>query len=156
MSIAKVKEHLEKLGFEDRLMEFEVSSATVAEAAKALDCMEAEIAKTLSFMHEDGAILIVAAGDGKVDNAKFKAEFKMKAKMIPFELVEEMTGHAAGGVCPFGVNDNAKVYLDISLKRFDIVYPAGGNSMSAVRLSIEELEKASGYIRWVDVCKEIV
>ena len=155
MSFIKAKEHLEKYKLTDRIIEFNVSSATVEEAAKALNCNEEEIAKTLSFMVNDKSILIAVAGDSKIDNSKFKLEFKTKAKMIPFEQVEELIGHRVGGVCPFGINENVEVYLDVSLKRFDIVYPACGSSNSAVKLNIEELEKTSNYIKWIDVCKKI-
>lgn len=155
MSLTRTKEHLQKYGLEDRIMEFSVSSATVEEAAKALNCKEEEIAKTLSFIVEDKPILIVAAGDAKVDNKKFKAEFHTKAKMIPFELVEELIGHAVGGVCPFGVNENVDVYLDDSLKKLEIMYPAAGTSSSAVKLNMSELETASEYKKWIDVCKDM-
>ena len=136
-------------------MEFNTSSATVEDAAKALNCKEKEIAKTLSFLVNNEAILIVVAGDKKIDNTKYKAEFNTKARMIPFEEVEEYTGHKPGGVCPFGVKENVKIYLDESLKRFDIIYPACGSSNSAVKLTIEELEKASNFEKWVDVFKDI-
>jgi len=155
MSLLKAKEYLTKYGLDDKIMEFPVSSATVKEAAEAVGCADAEIAKTLSFIVNDDAILIVVSGDQKIDNSKFKSEFHEKAKMIPFDDVEPMIGHAVGGVCPFGINDNVKVYLDESLKRFNIVYPACGSGNSAARLTLEELEKASGYEKWIDVCKEI-
>lgn len=155
MSLEKVKEHLKKYGLDKRVLEFESSSATVSEAAKAADCTEGEIAKTLSFLIEDAPILIVAAGDRKIDNSKYKAEFCTKAKMIPFEDVERLTGHRAGGVCPFAVNENVKVYLDASLKEHEMVYPACGSSNSAIKLSLAELEEASGFIKWVDVCKRL-
>lgn len=155
MSFLKAKEHLEKYGLEDRIMEFDVSSATVAEAAKAVNCNEEEIVKTLSFLVGDVPILIAVAGDSKIDNSKFKAEFHTKAKMIPFENVEELIGHGVGGVCPFGICENVEVYLDESLKRFLTVYPACGSSNSAVRLSVNELEQTSDYKKWVDVCKRI-
>ena len=134
-------------------MEFDVSSATVIEAAIALNCKEQEIAKTLSFIVNDRPVLIVTAGDSKVDNSKFKTKFNVKAKMIPFDDVERLVGYAVGGVCPFGVNEDVDVFLDESLKRFDTVYPACGSSNSAIKLSIEELEKASNYKEWIDVCK---
>lgn len=155
MSFLKAKKHLQKYGLEDKIMEFDVSSATVEEAAKAINCKESEIAKTLSFIIEDKPILIVISGDSKVDNSKFKEEFHTKAKMIPFEKVEELIGHAAGGVCPFGINENVEVYLDNSLKRFEIIYPACGSSNSAVKLTLNELEEISNYKKWVDVCKSI-
>lgn len=155
MSLVKAKGYLQKYGLEDKIMEFSVSSATVEEAAKAINCKEEEIVKTLSFIVEDKPILIAVAGDSKIDNSKFKAEFHTKAKMIPFENVEELIGHAVGGVCPFGINENVDVYLDNSLKRFTIVYPACGSSNSAVKLTLEELEKTSNYKKWIDVCKGI-
>ncbi len=153
MAIEKGKAHLEKYGLADRVMEFTVSSATVEAAAIAVGSSEAEIAKTLSFLVGEKAILIVAAGDAKIDNKKYKAEFHAKAKMIPFESVEEIIGHAAGGVCPFGIKEGVDVYLDESLKRFEIVYPACGSGNSAVKLTIPELELSSEYLKWIDVCK---
>ncbi len=155
MSLVRAKEHLSKFGLEERVMEFDTSSATVQEAAKAVNCKEEEIAKTLSFIINDKPVLIVVAGDCKIDNSKFKAEFATKAKMIPFDMVEDLVGHAVGGVCPFGVNDDVIIYLDNSLRRFDIIYPAAGSSNSAVKLTIDELEKTSNYEKWVDVCKSI-
>lgn len=155
MSIEIAREHLKKYGMDDRIMEFDVSSATVELAAAALGCEEREIAKTLSFMADDRVILVVAAGDCRVDNKKYKAEFAAKAKMIPFDDVERLTGHAAGGVCPFGVREGVEVYLDEALKRFDKVYPACGSANSAIGMTIAELEEASEYIRWVDVCKTV-
>lgn len=155
MAFGKAKEHLAKYGMDVRVMEFDVSSATVGEAAKAVGSSEGEIAKTLSFLVDDKPILIVVAGDCKIDNAKYKAYFHAKAKMIPLEDVEELIGHAVGGVCPFGINEGVEVYLDESLKRFEIVYPACGSSNSAVKLNIEELEKASQFKCWLDVCKMI-
>ena len=155
MSLINAKEYLEKYGLENRIMEFDVSSATVKEAAKAINCKEGEIVKTLSFIVNDIPILIAVAGDSKIDNSKFKEEFQTKAKMIPFDNVEELIGHAVGGVCPFGINENVEVYLDNSLKRFDIVYPACGSSNSAVKLTLYELEKASNCKKWIDVCKLI-
>lgn len=155
MAFGKAKEHLKKYGMEDRVMEFDVSSATVGEAAKAVGSSEGEIAKTLSFLVDEKAILIVVAGDCKIDNAKYKAYFHAKAKMLPFESVEELIGHAVGGVCPFGINGGVEVYLDESLKRFEIVYPACGSSNSAVKLNIAELEKASEFKCWIDVCRAI-
>ena len=153
MSLTKAKEHLKKYGLEDKIMEFPVSSATVKEAAIALSCKEEEIAKTLSFIIDDKPVLIVTSGDQKIDNSKYKTEFHTKAKMIPFDEVENKIGHGVGGVCPFGINDNVKVYLDTSLKRFKTIYPACGTSNSAVKLTIEELEKTSNYKKWIDVCK---
>lgn len=153
MSFVKAKEHIAKFGLEDRVMEFDVSSATVGEAAKAVGCEEEEIAKTLSFLVGDDPILIVVAGNCKIENSKYKAEFHKKAKMIPFENVEEVIGHGVGGVCPFGIDENVKVYLDVSLKAFEVVYPACGSANSAVKLTVEELEKTSNYLKWIDVCK---
>lgn len=153
MSFIKAKEYLKKFNLEDRIMEFDVSSATVKEAAAALGCTEGEIAKTLSFLVSDKPILIVTAGDAKIDNSKYKKEFGTKAKMIAFEDVEKLIGHSVGGVCPFGINDNVSVYLDKSLKQYEIIYPACGSSNSAVKLTVNELETASNYLKWVDVCK---
>lgn len=155
MSLEKAKEYLQKYGLEKRIMEFDVSSATVEEASKAINCKQEEIAKTLSFIVDNTPILIVVSGDSKIDNSKFKTEFHTKAKMIPFDSVEELISHAVGGVCPFGINKNVEVYLDNSLKRFNIIYPACGSSNSAVRLTLEELEKTSNYKKWIDVCKDL-
>ncbi|MCI8584835.1 MAG: YbaK/EbsC family protein [Lachnospiraceae bacterium] len=153
MAFEKAKEHLKKFGLEERIMVFDTSSATVELAAEAVGCEPARIAKTLSFLVEDGCILVVAAGDARVDNKKYKAQFHTKAKMLSFEEVEERTGHGVGGVCPFGVKEGVKVYLDESLKRFERVYPACGSSNSAVELTLPELEQASGCEAWIDVCK---
>ena len=155
MSFVKAKEYLKKYGLENKIMEFDVSSATVEEAAKAINCKEEEIAKSLSFIIDDKPILIVVAGDSKIDNSKFKTEFHTKAKMISFDKVDELIGHAVGGVCPFGINENVDVYLDISLKKFKIIYPACGSSNSAIKLTLEELEKIVKFEKWVDVCKVI-
>lgn len=153
MSFIKAKEFLKRFNLEDRIMEFDVSSATVKEAAIALGCSEGEIAKTLSFIVNDKPILIVTAGDSKIDNSKYKKEFSTKAKMISFDDVEKLIGHSVGGVCPFGINDNVSVYLDESLKEYEIIYPACGSSNSAVKLTVNELETASNYLKWIDVCK---
>ena len=153
MSLERAKNHFEKYGMADRILEFSSSSATVCEAAKAANCTEGEIAKTLSFLVAEKPILIVVAGDCKIDNAKYKKEFLTKAKMIPFDSVEETIGHAVGGVCPFGVKEGITVYLDESLKRFEMVYPACGSSNSAIKLTIAELEMTSDFYKWVDVCK---
>ena len=153
MSIEKARAHLKKHGLDDRIIELSVSSATVALAAEALGCEPAHIAKTLSFEHGDGAILILAAGDARIDNLKFKAQFGVKARMLSAEKVEPLIGHAIGGVCPFGINPGVPVYLDESLRAFDIVYPAAGNSASGVRLTVDELERASEAVGWVNVCK---
>lgn len=154
MAFDIAKNHLEKLGFADRVMEFQVSSATVELAAAAVGTEPARIAKSLTFMVGEDPVMVVCAGDGRVNNQKYKACFSTKAKMLTAEQVHELIGHDVGGVCPFGVKSGVKVYLDESLKRFDIVYPACGSSNSAVRLTVAELEKASGCIGWVDVCKE--
>ena len=138
---------------EARIKEFDVSSATVELAAKAVGTEGARIAKTLSFMLQDGPILIVAAGDARIDNPKFKAKFHLKAKMLTPDEVLEMVGHPVGGVCPFGINDGVQVYLDESLKRFETVFPAVGSASSAIELNLEELYKYSNAIEWVDVCK---
>ncbi len=153
MSIEKGREYLKKYGAENRVLEFDVSSATVELAAKAVGTEGKRIAKTLSFLLSDGAILIVTAGDAKIDNKKFKTTFSQKAKMLTFEQVEEMIGHSVGGVCPFGINEGVRVYLDESLRRFETVFPAVGSSNSAIELTIEELERFSEYDGWVDVCK---
>ncbi len=153
MSFEIAKTHLEKFGLVDRILEFEVSSATVELAAQAVGCEPARIAKTLSFKVEDRAVLIVAAGDAKVDNGRYKNEFHTKAKMLTQEEVAELVGHSVGGVCPFGVKEGVRVFLDESLKRFETVYPACGSANSAVGLTIPELGQCSGYEGWVDVCK---
>ena len=153
MAIDKVREYFKQYGMEERILEFSVSSATVALAAEALGCEPQRIAKTLSFLVEDHAILIVAAGDVKIDNSKYKKQFGTKAKMLTSDQVEEMSGHGIGGVCPFAVNEGVKVYLDESLKRFETVFPACGSSNSAIELTIQEMEKYSGEEGWVDVCK---
>lgn len=153
MSIERVRNYFETLGIADRILEFETSSATVALAAQVLGTEECRIAKTLSFHVEDSVVLMVAAGDAKIDNAKFKAAFHTKAKMLSFEEAEPLIGHAVGGVCPFAVNEGVKVYLDESLKRFETVFPACGSSNSAIEMTMDDLEKYSGYEAWVDVCK---
>ena len=155
MAIEKVRAYFAEKGMEDRIQEFEVSSATVALAAQALGCDENRIAKTLSFHVGEKVVLIVAAGDAKIDNPKYKAFFGAKAKMLAFEEAEELIGHAVGGVCPFAVNEGVEVYLDESLKRFETVFPACGSSNSAIELTIHELEEYSEYISWIDVCKII-
>lgn len=154
MSVQAVKDYLRPFGLEERVIEFTVSSATVAEAAAALGCEPARIAKTMSFLTREGPVLVVAAGDEKVDNHKFKETFHEKAKMIPTPEVETLTGHKPGGVCPFANPAGVRVYLDQSLKRFETVYPAAGSGQSAVRLQIPELEAAARPAGWVDVCKE--
>lgn len=153
MSFDRAKAHLERFGLADRIQLFSVSSATVELAAQAVGCEGARIAKTLSFQLPDGPVLILAAGDARIDNSKFKAAFHTKAKMLPHDDVEALVGHGVGGVCPFGVNEDVPVWLDESLRRFDIVYPAAGTDNSAVRLSLDELERASLARGWVDICK---
>ncbi|HIX60591.1 MAG TPA: YbaK/EbsC family protein [Candidatus Blautia gallistercoris] len=154
MSFASVKQYFEEKGLGDRVMEFDQSSATVEEAAKAVGCQPRQIAKTLSFLVDDHPVLIVAAGDRKVDNKKYKSFFHQKAKMIPGDQVEARVGHAPGGVCPFVIQPDVSVYLDVSLQRFDAVYPAAGSGNSAVKLALDELEKCSHSLEWIDVCKE--
>lgn len=154
MSLAKAKAYLESRGLLDHVIELEASSATVAEAAQALGVEPARIAKTLSVLQGEQPVLIVTEGTARLDNHKYKSLFHVKAKMIPHDEVEQYIGHAPGGVCPFGVNDGVVVYLDESLRRFETVYPAAGDDHSAVRLTIPELEQASGAKGWVDVCKE--
>lgn len=153
MAIERVREYFKTKGIEDRILEFEVSSATVALAAQALNCEEQRIAKTLSFHVHEGVVLVVTAGDAKIDNGKYKAFFGTKAKMLSFEEAEPLIGHAVGGVCPFAVNEGVKVYLDESMKRFETVFPACGSSNSAIELTMDELEQYSGYECWIDVCK---
>lgn len=153
MAIEKVKEYFSKHGIVDRVREFDVSSATVELAAQALGCEPFRIAKTLSFLVDGKATLIVAAGDAKIDNPKYKAQFGIKAKMLTPDEAESMIGHAVGGICPFAINEGVTVYLDESLKRFPTVFPACGSSNSAIELSIDELERYSGFISWIDVCK---
>lgn len=154
MSVEKVKQYFEGFGIADRIKEFDVSSATVELAAQAIGCEPQRIAKSLTFMVGDEPIMIVAAGDARIDNPKYKAQFGAKAKMLTPEQAVELIGHAVGGVCPFAVNDGVTIYLDESLKRFDTVFPACGSSNSAIELTIAELEKYSGFKSWVDVCKD--
>lgn len=153
MSIERVRNYFREQGMEYKIQEFAVSSATVALAAEALHCEECRIAKTLSFHVGEKTVLVVAAGDAKIDNAKYKAQFGTKAKMLSCDEAEPLIGHAVGGVCPFAVNEGVEIYLDVSLKRFDTVFPACGSANSAIELSMEELEKYSNFISWVDVCK---
>lgn len=153
MAIERVKAYFRKYGMEEKIQEFDVSSATVELAAAALNCEPARIAKSLSFMAGDHAVLVVAAGDARIDNPKYKAQFGTKAKMLSPDEAEQLIGHAVGGVCPFAVNAGTQVYLDVSLKRFETVFPACGSSNSAIELTIPELEKHSGCEGWVDVCK---
>lgn len=153
MSIEKVRKYLEKFGASNRIKEFDVSSATVELAAKALKCEPSRIAKTLSFKVDEKPILIVAAGDVRIDNAKYKSCFKTKAKMLSYDEVEPLIGHKIGGVCPFGANSDVKIYLDCSLKRFETIFPACGSSNSAIELTVEELEKFCPGAEWIDVFK---
>lgn len=155
MSFLKAQEHLEKYNLEKNIILFDVSIATVSLAANALNCKEEEIAKTLGFIVDNKPILIVCAGNRKIDNSKFKAYFHVKAKMIPFDEVESIIGHEVGGVCPFGVKKDVIVYLDESLKEYPVIYPACGSHNSAVKLTLKELEQASLYKGYIDVCKII-
>jgi len=154
MSIERVRAYFREFGMEDRILEFSVSSATVELAAQAVGVEGARIAKTLSFLRKDGScLLVVAAGDAKVDNAKFKACFGEKAKMLPHDAVPEYVGHAVGGVCPFAVKEGVRACLDVSMKRFATVFPAAGSSNSAIEMTLPELERFSQSTDWVDVCK---
>ena len=155
MAIEKVREYFKKMGIENRIMEFEVSSATVMEAAEAIGSESGEIAKSIGFLVDGKPVLIVARGDTKVNSGKFKKEFSQKPKMIPADLAEEYIGHQVGGVCPFAVKEDVKIYLDESLKKYEFVYPACGSSNNAIKCSIEELEKYSKHEKWVDVCKDM-
>lgn len=153
MAVEQVKKYLQEYGLEDRVREFDVSSATVELAAQALGVEPAKIAKSISLKSADGCVIVVAAGDTKVDNAKFKQEFGMKAKMLSPEEVEMLTGYRIGGVCPFGNPGCAKIYCDVSLQRFSQIYPAAGSANSCVRLTCDELFRSSHSLKWVDVCK---
>lgn len=153
MSIERVRAYLQPFGIADRILEPEQSSATVELAAQAVGCEPARIAKTLSFHVGEQVVLILMAGDAKVDNHKYKEQFGCKARMLGFDEAEELTGHAPGGICPFGIKDGIDVYLDISMKRFDTVFPAAGSSNSAIEMNMEELEKYSAGKGWIDVCK---
>lgn len=153
MAIEKVKAYFASLGMEERVLEFEVSSATVELAAAAVGCEPGRIAKTLSFDVRGTAVLIVCAGNARIDNPKYKVQFSAKAKMLTPDEAAEKVGHAVGGVCPFAVNEGVEVYLDESLKAYETVYPACGSSNSAIELTIPELEQVSGFTAWVDVCK---
>ncbi|MDD2493786.1 MAG: YbaK/EbsC family protein [Tissierellia bacterium] len=153
MSIEKVRNYLKKFNKDNSILEMEQSTATVQLAALALDTEEARIAKSLSFYDDDSAMIVVVAGDAKIDNKKFKQEFGFKAKMLTPEDAVKFTGHAVGGVCPFALPDNVKVFLDNSMKRFKTMFPACGSSNSAIELTLEELDKISNNKRWVDVCK---
>lgn len=153
MSLESATKHLKKYNLDKRIITLNISSATVKEASDALHCKEEQIAKTLAFLIDGKPILIVTSGDKKIDNAKYKKEFHVKAKMVPFNDVLKIVGHEVGGVCPFGVNDNITIYLDESLKKYDYVYPACGSHNSAIKLSLKELEETSNYSKWIDVCK---
>jgi len=153
MSYERARDHLERLGYADRIHLFDVSSATVELAATALGCEPGHIAKSLAFSVLDSPVIILAAGNVKIDNSKYKHFFGQKAKMLSREDTELLTGHAVGGVCPFGVNNGVKIYTDVSLKNFDTVYPACGTSNSAVKFTPQELFEASFSIEWIDVCK---
>ena len=154
MSISRVREYLKAHGLDDRILEFEVSTATVELAAQAAGVIPARIAKSLGFMLPDGPILVVAAGDAKVDNPRFKAQFHTKAKMLSFDEVAGLVGHSVGGVCPFAVNAGVRTFLDVSLRRFDTVFPACGSANSAIELTPEQLEAVAQNCQgWVDVCK---
>lgn len=155
MAIERARKHLASFGLDNKIIELEQSSATVALAAAALGVEGARIAKSLSFMVDDAPVLVVAAGDIRVDNRKFKEAFHVKAKMLTPEQTETLVGHAVGGVCPFGVEPGVKVYLDVSLKRFDVVYPACGSANSAIPLTLDELYRAGGALGWVDVAKDV-
>lgn len=152
MSFENVKKYFEEIEMDSKIIELKDSSATVEQAANALGCKPEHIAKTMSFKTKEGPILIVCAGDAKIDNKKYKSVFGQKAKMIPANEVEELIGHLPGGVCPFAIKENVKVYLDVSLKRFEKVYPAAGNGHSAIELTIKKLETISKADSWVDVC----
>ena len=154
MSIERVREYFRGFGMEDRILEFDVSSATVDLAAAAVGVEGKRIGKTLSFHQGEDVVLILVAGDARIDNKKYKATFGTKARMLGFDEAEPLIGHAVGGVCPFGINEGVKVYLDVSLKRFETVFPACGSDNSAIELTIPEVEKYSNFIDWVDVCKD--
>lgn len=154
MSLNRVKEYFKQYQIENQIIELKESSATVSLAAQALGVEEARIAKTMSFQIDERIILVVCAGDKKIQNSKYKKEFSKKAKMLSYDLTEELVGHAPGGVCPFAVNEGVEVYLDVSLKRFETVFPACGSGNSAIELTIPQLEEYSHYIKWVDVCKD--
>lgn len=153
MSIEKVRAYFAQYHMEERILEFPVSSATVELAAQALGCEGKRIVKTLAFQGPSGPVLIATAGDAKVDNAKYKAFFGVKAKMLSHDDAATLIGHAVGGVCPFAVKEGVQVYLDVSIQRFETVFPAAGSSNSAIELTIPEMEKYSGFTAWVDVCK---
>ncbi|MBE7705294.1 MAG: YbaK/EbsC family protein [Cyanobacteria bacterium SIG29] len=154
MAIEKVKEYFKQFNMEKRILEFPTSSETVELAAIAVGCEPKQITKTMSFLVEEKPILIAMAGDARISNPKFREKFNTKAKMIPFEQVEEYIGHAVGGVCPFAIKENVNVYLDVSLKRFKTIFPAAGSGNSAIELTIPEMEKYSNYVEWIDIAKD--
>lgn len=154
MSIDKVKNYLKKYSYDDKILEFDKSSATVELAAKAIGCKESEILKTLSFKINDDCIVVCVSGDSRVDNRKYKDLFNVKARMLKHDEVEYYTGHKVGGVCPFALKEGVKIYLDKSLKKHEYVYPACGSFNSAIRLSLSELERITEYPEWIDVCRE--
>ena len=154
MSLESAERYLKEKGFLDRVIRFTESTATVLEAAQALGVEPGMIAKTMSFIQDDRVVLILTEGTARIDNRKYKDTFHTKARMVPFDEVEEKTGHAPGGVCPFGIKDGVEVYLDKSLRKYDTVYPAAGNDHGAVKLTISELEQTAGARGWVDVCKD--
>ena len=153
MSFESAKNYLKRYNLDKNIIEFNKSSVTVSDAAQVLNCKEGEIAKTMAFLVGKDAILILVAGDKKIDNSKYKSVFNTKAKMISLDAVENIIGHVSGGICPFGINENIKVYLDVSLKDYSVIYPACGSRNSAVKLTIKELEESSNYIEYIDVCK---
>ncbi len=152
MSVENIKELFKKNNIEELILHSEEISDTVIHAAKLLGCEPKQIAKTMSFVVYDNPIVIVSSGDSKIDNSKYKAYFKTKAKMIPFNEVERITGHTPGGICPFALNEGVRVYLDISLKRFDIIYTGGGDEHTTIKVNIEQLERYSNYTEWIDIC----
>lgn len=154
MSVENVRDFFRKNNMERRVVELDVSSATVELAAEAVGCEPKRIAKSMAFLVEDKPIIVVAAGDGKIANSKYKAKFHTKAKMVPISDLDELIGHKMGGVCPFAVKDGVETYLDNSLKRFDTVFPAAGSEKSVIEMTIEELEKFSNFVEWIDVCKD--
>ena len=154
MSVESVKKYLEKYGKSDDVVEYESSSATVELAAKAIGTTPDRIAKTISFVTKEGVVLVVCSGDTKIDNAKYKAAFGCKAKMVPFAEANELIGHEPGGICPFAIKEDVSVYLDVSIKRFDYSYPAAGASNACIKIELNEFETVSqNFVKWVDVCK---
>jgi len=154
MSLEKAKQHLAKYNLQDQIILLDESSATVELAAAALGVKPERITKTMAFLLDERVILILTAGDVKIDNIKYRQKFSSKAKMVPYENCSELVGHPAGGVCPFGINENITVYLDESLQRFSSVFPACGTGNSAIELTIAQLEQCSNYLEWIDVTKQ--